>query len=281
MTKRIKHGGQLIQQSMQVVRHNKKLIILPLISSLIILVLMAFIIGPVIRYEKAQILLAKGQTHVVIFAYLILLLFLFVTHQIFFHFNAALTHCTNQYFKNNSVSIKEGLKAANQHFFQLYNWNSYAGTVGIFINLFQSILKKLPFYERVFCDLRWNIATYFVIPVIMLEKTGPVQTVKRSANLVRKTWGTNLRTHFGFLPLLLLARFLSLFPLIIGLIGGSRSSIIIGTAITIIFVIIITMISSATRTILACALHRYAAEGVIAPEFSEQLIKKAFVKREN
>jgi len=242
---------------------------------------MAFIIAPIIRYEKAQIILQKGQAHTILWAYVIVLLFLFITHQIALYLNAALTHCTSQYFKSKPVSLKEGLHAASTHFLQLYNWNSYVGTIGIFFNLFQIILKKLSFYERMFCGLRWNIATYFAIPIIMSDKTGPVQTIKRSATLVRNTWGTNLRTHFGFLPLLLLARFLSLFPLILGAIAGGRRNIIIGTTITIIFIIIITMISSATRTILACALHRYAAEGEIVPEFNEKSIKKAFVKRES
>jgi hypothetical protein len=38
-------------------------------------------------------------------------------------------------------------------------------------------------------------------------------------------------------------------------------------------------VSTISRTILACVLHNYAAEGIIAPEFNEKLIQEAFVER--
>lgn len=281
MTKRIKHGGQLVHQSLRVVKNQKKLIVFPLAASIITLILLAFIVTPITTYEKTQIALHKNQAHVIVWAYVIVLLFLFVTHQVAIHFMAAMTHCVNQHFKGKPVKLSEGIKAANSHFIQLYNWNSYAGTIGIVINLTQRFLRPLSFYQKMFQGLRWIIATYLVIPVIMANKTGPVKSIKRSAELIRKTWGINLRPQFGFLPLLLLARFLTLIPLIIGLIKGGHQNILIGTAITVALVILVTTVSSITRTIIACVLHNYAAEGVIAPEFDEKLIKKAFVERSN
>lgn len=280
MTKRIKHGSQLIHQSMRLVYHHKKLIVLPLISSSIIIIMMAFLYVPLSRYEKIQVALQHATTSTIVWAYVILLLFLFIVHQVAIYFTAALSHCTKQYFKGRAMLIMEGIKAANSHFLQLYNWNSYAGTVGIFLNLFQKALRKMKFYQRIFQGLRWVIATYLVIPVIMTDKSGPVASIKTSAKLIRATWGENLKPNFGFLPLLLPARFLTLIPLIVGLIKGGHQNVLIGAALTITLIILVSTISSTTRTIISCALHTYASEGIVVSEFDEKLIKNAFIERD-
>ncbi|MCB1827264.1 MAG: hypothetical protein KDH94_02480 [Coxiellaceae bacterium] len=278
MTKRIKHGGQLIHQSVRLIRQQKKLILLPLCSSILIILLMAFLYVPLTHYEKKQVL-EHATASTVVWAYVALLLFLFVIHQIAIHFTAALTHCAKQYFKNKPICITEGIKAANSHFIQLYNWNSYAGTIGIFFNIFQKALKNLKFYQRMFQGLSWIIGTHLVIPVIMNDKSGPVNSIKTSSELIRKTWGTNLKANFGFLPLLVLARFLTLIPLIVGAIKGGHLNILVGTGTTVALIVLVSTISAATRSILNCALHIYASEGTVVPAYSEELIRKAFIPK--
>lgn len=279
MKKRVQHASQLIHQSMRVVKQQKKLLLLPLISSVVILLMLTLVITPITHYEKMQLMLHKNQPHIIILAYVIGLLFIFVVHQIALQFSAALTHCINQYFKGNRTLLMGGIKAANAHFIQLYNWNSYAATIGILIHLFYPLLQNLPFYKRLLQGLRWTIATYLVIPVIMANKTGPVKSIKRSAELIGNTWGKNLKTNFRFIPFLLFLRFLMLIPLIVGLLKGGHQNIIIGGILTVTLVIIVTTISSITQTILTCALHLYASEGIIAPGFDETALKSAFIER--
>ncbi len=279
MTQLIKKSNQLIYQSIKIVRHQKKLIIFPLISSIIILLLFSLIITPIITYEKTQIEIYKNQYHIIIWAYILILLFLFIVHQITFYFNAAFIHCVNQYFKKKPVLLMEGIKASNTHFFKLYSWNLYASTVGIMINLFQAMLQGFTFYKQIFQGLSWIIATYLVIPIIMTHKTGPIKSIKHSAKLIRNTWGYNLKTNFGSLPFLLLARFLALLPLIIGLINGNHKNIIIGMAITLLLIVFTTVVNSIANTVLASALYLYASKISIAPDFNELLIKNAFVKK--
>lgn len=280
MTKRIKHGSQLIHQSLRVVRNQKKLIILPLFSSILIILLLSFIITPIIDYEKAQIVLHKSQIYFIVSAYIITALCLFLIHQITIHFNAALIYCVNEYFTGQPISLKKGIKAANKHFIQLYNWNSYSGTIGILIHLSQYFLHGTNFYKKLLQNLAWRIATYLVIPIIMTHQLGPVKSIKLSAQLIQRTWGTELKTNFGFIPLLLLARFITLIPAIIGLIQGTHQSLLIGISASIILIIVVSTISSASITILARVLYNYATEEKVAPEFNEELIKKAFIKQD-
>ena len=44
----------------------------------------------------------------------------------------------------------------------------------------------------------WSIATYFAIPVVVIEGTGPFRAIGRSASTIRKTWGEALVIAVGF-----------------------------------------------------------------------------------
>src|SRR5438309_1955063 len=40
--------------------------------------------------------------------------------------------------------------------------------------------------------LMWNLATFLAVPVLVAEKLGPIATVKRSVQLLKKTWGESI-----------------------------------------------------------------------------------------
>jgi len=280
MTKRIRHGGKLIHQSFGVIRQHKKLFIFPMLATLLSVLLFAAVITFLIRHSGALELAQQDRLHRTLWAYLIAFLFLVPTiiimNQIILYFNSALTHCTQQYFKGKKPSLCAGIRMANHRFFQFLLWNAFASSVGIIIVLFQNQLQKLAFYAKIFQGLRWIQAVYFITPVIVLDKTGPINAIKRSADLMRKTWGTSLRANFGFMVLLFIARLLAFAPLITGIVIGGKTNLIIGSSITVGLSLIISMIHSAARIILCSALHLYSSEELIAPGFKEELIRKAF-----
>jgi hypothetical protein len=38
----------------------------------------------------------------------------------------------------------------------------------------------------------WAVATYFVMPAVVVEGVGPIKAVRRSSALLRRTWGESL-----------------------------------------------------------------------------------------
>jgi hypothetical protein len=287
MAKRIKHAVQLVNQSLTVFYNNKKLMFLPLISNIIIITLMIVVLHPLSRFEQAQIVALHHNTKTIITAYAIVLSFLFIVHQIVFYFNAAIAHCTLAHFNGKPVSIKSGIKAANASFWKFYLWNLFAGTLGILINLFQSKLHQTKFHQKIFLGLRWLIASNLIIPIIVTERIGPVKALKKSAMLIWKAWANetainwqdNLKPNFGFISLLLIGRVVFLIPTIIGAIAGGHRNIMIGLFFSIALLTLISTVSTITRVVLSCALYLFAKDGFVPEEFSEQLLKNAFITK--
>jgi len=276
MTKRIRHTGKLMHQSFSVIRQHKKLFLFPLLSTLIVILVLTAIVTPLTQREQAVELMNKGHLHRVFWFYVILLIFIFIMHQIIFYFNSAMTYCILQYFNEKNPSLKEGFKNANNSFFHFFLWNLFAATTGIFFNLFQRHLRQYRFYKNLFRGLRWSIATYMAIPVILIKNTTPLNTIKCSRDLIQQTWGTQLRANFGFIGIIVLTRIVAIIPLIIALALGGKTNIIIAAFIAVGINLIAGMINSSTRTILCSALYFFAAEKRVAPGFSEKLLKQAF-----
>lgn len=63
-----------------------------------------------------------------------------------------------------------------------------AGAVGeIILSIFRSIL-----------GLAWAAINLFVVPAMVYEGVGPMEAIKTSGNVLKKTWGEAIVKHFGF-----------------------------------------------------------------------------------
>ena len=45
--------------------------------------------------------------------------------------------------------------------------------------------------------LAWSLVTFLVLPVLVIEQLGPIDAVKRSAELFKQTWGENMIANAG------------------------------------------------------------------------------------
>jgi hypothetical protein len=128
----------------------------------------------------------------------------------------------------------------------------------------------------------WAVVTTLVMPVIVLEGLGAVGAIKRSASIIRSTWGEAV---FGSVRIG--ARFAIRFvlPGILLVIGGLALAIAVGGAVIIagaalvvvgVALVLIGMVKAATcRTVFGVALYRWATgEGALGP-FSEADLRGA------
>jgi hypothetical protein len=128
--------------------------------------------------------------------------------------------------------------------------------------------------------LAWNLATYLVVPVLVIEDVGPLEAVRRSANLLKKTWGEQIVGNFsiglifGLLTVLVILLAIPTFIFI-----ASTNSVAIIALAAVLFVLIFVflgLISSTLNGIYVAAVYRYAAEGEASGFFSEEMVRGAF-----
>ena len=126
----------------------------------------------------------------------------------------------------------------------------------------------------------WAIATFFVIPVLAFEGTGPLRSLKRSSAVVKARWGEGATGAATIWIMTFLA------TVVIAIVGGLAGAGLIAIrllpcgvlflAATVAAVIVVSFISGALSQIFRVAVYQYALTGQTPGGFGGQLLQAAF-----
>jgi hypothetical protein len=129
----------------------------------------------------------------------------------------------------------------------------------------------------------WAVVTYLVVPTLAAEGLGPVGAVKRSAQLLRKTWGEALVGQMS----LGIVGFLLILPAVVLCLGGVFASAylesvwpaVIGIGAGVLYGVLASIVTSAVQQVFLAAVYLYAAEGQTPDGFSQELLEGAFRRK--
>ncbi len=178
-------------------------------------------------------------------------------------------------------SIRSGVAFAMQRIQSILFWSLFAGLVGYLI---KTISERLGFIGNIlmrFVGVAWSVASVFVIPIIIRENNqNPIQLLKSSAAMLKKTWGESLIGYVGIGSisiLIALGVVASIFAsLITGALLDSPALLFTGVTLSILFAIVAGLVVSVANDIFRCALYIYASEGVVPEPFDADLMNAAW-----
>ena len=114
----------------------------------------------------------------------------------------------------------------------------------------------------------WSVATYFVVPIIAFEQLGPFKAIKRSATVLRSSWGEAMISNLGIGLIFFLLALIGLIPLILGFVIGGFFAIIAGVLITVVYWLCLAVLTSAVSGVLLTTLYRYGTTGKMSEYYS-------------
>jgi len=270
---RLSNGWTLAINSLKVLKENKQLIIFPVLSGIsLVLIMGSFVLVflGVNGWSDENI-----EDPGTIGNYLYLFLFYLVNYFIVVFFNMGLIHCTRLYFRGEEVSINAGLRFSLSRIGTIFSWSVFAAIVGTILRIIQEESGIIGKIITGIIGIVWNIATFFVIPVIAYEDLGPIAAFKRSSQLMKQKWGESLGATFSFG----LIQFLAMIVLIIPLFFiGNMIHPIGGIALAVMGVFIIATIFSAAQTIFVSAVYHNINDEPVK-HFNQQMIDGLFQKK--
>jgi hypothetical protein len=205
-----------------------------------------------------------------------------VMYFVTFFMNAALVGAAMIRLEGGDPTVGDGFRIALDHVSSILGYALISATVGMILRWFS---ERAGVVGRIVVSLigfTWNVATYLVVPVLVMEKVGPVDAVKRSGSLLKQTWGEQLVGNFGigtvfgwigFLVFLLGGGFVAL-----AIATGSAALIVTAVIITILMIIAVALINTTLKGIYTAAVYQYAATGETAA-FDPAMIKNAFKQK--
>lgn len=277
MFDRISNGFTMARSSWSVLMSDKKLLVFPCISGILTLLILAtFAIPTVMLHQQGKLLNAQGQPHE--WFYPILFAYYVATYAAVIFCNSALVACALLRFDGQPATLGDGLRVAMSRLPQILAWAVVSATVGLILNMIENANDKIGYWIKAILGTAWSLMTYFVVPILVVEKLGPIEAVKKSTSLLRKTWGEALVGKVGLgLFFLLLA-----IPLIALLFAGIfmlQTSVVLGAALLVaagIGLLIYAAITAAMNTIFLTAIYQYAAFHRVPEGFEESSMARAF-----
>lgn len=193
-------------------------------------------------------------------------------------FNVAFLASVKRIINGRKVTFKEGLALAWERRAAVLQWALFSATVGVVINALKGYLDNW-LARRVLglAELVWKLAVFLALPVVAAEGVTPLQALRRSGDVFRKTWGQTFAGGIGIgafqlavwvlvgvVPGILLFYFgmrhpVTDYPLVIGAFGWMPLSLIL-----------IALVGEAMLMVFRMALYVFAVEGVVPEEYKDQ-----------
>ena len=199
---KISNSWAMVKQSFDILRADKKLMLLPILSA-ISCVLVTVVLatgGGVALYPSIKSAMAAHQQYHPDSVVTVVGLFIFylVNYSVIVFFNTALVGAASIRLGGGNPTLGDGLRLAWQRKGAILQWAALAATVGVILKMIEERAGWLGRIVVRLVGLAWTLASYFVVPVLAFENVGPVDAVKRSAQLFRKNWGEEVVGGFSF-----------------------------------------------------------------------------------
>lgn len=265
----------IFKESLAVLRQDTEILIFPVLSGIFTMIAMAgMIYAGVITGFFAR--LGDGsELESNVLGYSGLFLWYFVSWFIVIFFNVAVIHCARMRFEGSDPTVGDGFRASTSHLGRIAAWALVAATVGLVIRIASDRAKFIGKIVASIAGAAWAIATFFIVPVIIFEKKSIKDSIKQSAELVKKTWGESLVSAGGVGLFMMM---LGAAGLILPLAGMfiSVQAAVIGLGIMAFYWLGLMVVSSALTGIFRAGLYLYATEGKLPKGFSPAYVQGAF-----
>jgi hypothetical protein len=278
MFARLANSWELVKASAQVLRKDKELLIFPILSTVgVILVTAGFIVPFIFGGMFDSVFSDELQ----IGSFIVMAFYYVVQYTVIFFANTALVGAATIRLQGGDPTVRDGLQIAAKNFGSILGYALIAATVGVIL---RSISERSKGFGRFIISLlgaAWNVATYLVVPILAVEGIGPIEAIKQSTALLKKTWGEQIVGNMGIGGITFLAIMAVLITggaTIYGVIWLELGviPIVLIAGLVLMALVLVGLVSSTLNSIYTAAVYQYATTGEAGEFFDSQLVQNAF-----
>jgi hypothetical protein len=278
---RFSNSWSLAQASWSVLKADKELIVFPVVSAIAAAIVALLFAVPLWVSGYFDRLDEGGASNVVNYA--VLFAFYLVLYTIINFCNAALVGAALVRLRGGDPTAADGFRLASQRLGPIVGYSLIGATVGVVLQAIRDRSGILGDVVAGLTEIAWGVATYLVVPVLIVEEVGPIEAVKRSASLLKRTWGEQVIGNAGIglvvgLAVVAAAIAGAVLIWIAAAIGGVILAVGVGAVVALGLATMIA-IGAALKGIYTAALYRYATDGTTGAFFDESLVRNAFVPK--
>ncbi|TKR29368.1 hypothetical protein FCE95_14545 [Luteimonas gilva] len=277
MFEKFSRSWELVKASASVLRSDKELMLFPLISGVATLVVLATFLVPMFAlriFEGGNVGIGGA-----IFGFL----FYFCQYSVIIFFNCALVGAAMIRLDGGDPTLADGFAAARARIPSILGYAAIAATVGVILQALKS--RDNNFLVRLIgsgLGAAWTLATFLVVPVLVSRNVGPIDALKQSVSLLKRTWGENAIGNVG------IGAAFGLITFVVILVGfglafaAAQVSVGLAVAVAAVFligVLLLGVYQAALSGIYSAALYRYAVSHETPAAFQGLQLEQAFAPK--
>ncbi len=285
MDRRAERGLELLREIWALLREDKQLLLFPILSFAACAVVLASFLLPVAFHpdalgQAASVLGGHAAHRPDRLVYLALFAMYLASYSIAVFFNVGLVSCALIRFRGGRPTLRDGLGAAWASLPQILAWALVAATVGVVLRTVEERVRLVGRIVIGLVGLAWSVVTLLVVPILAAEHLGPFAAARRSAELLRRSWGESLTGQISLGAIGFVLGLPGVALLVAGLYTGvvAHDTLLAGLALGAggLYLTALSILTSTLREILVTAAYLYAAEGTVPRGFSDHLLRDAF-----
>lgn len=255
---RLATSWQLTKDSWKVVKQDKELLWMPVLSFIASAIALAMVAG--LFFVATPDLFTEGGEWSPVNTVLVGLMYLVLAF-IGVYFHAATVGAAHERLEGGDPTVGSGLRAANKHLGKLFLWSIMVATVNIILQAIRERGGALGQIAASIAGTAWNLATYFVVPSLLFTDDGVGGSLRNSGSLFKQRWGETVVGHIGIgmaMGLITVLWVVVGVVLTIGLGTLGVPGLIVGAVLTVTGVILLALVGTVLSAVFKTALYRYA-----------------------
>lgn len=279
MGSRIGNSWGLIKASAAVLRKDRELMVFPIVSMVASIILMAAFALPLFLTGAFE---AIGDGNKVL-GYIVGFLFYVCQYTIIFFCNTALVGAAMIRLRGGDPNVNDGFRIARERAGTILGYALIAATVGMVLNMIAERVGIIGKFIVSLIGFAWNVATFLVVPVLVVENVGPTDAIKRSGQLLKQTWGEQVIGNAGMglaFGLIMFGVAMLGVVLVVGALAVGSIVLVVGAIIAAVLAMVaVGLVASALTGIYTAAVYNYATTGHGGGAFSQDQVQQAFLPK--
>ncbi len=280
MFTRLSNSWQLVKASWAVLQADKELVIFPIVSGIATIIVLITFAVPMFLTGLFDALVADQFGPARVASYAMIFLFYLAQYFVILFANTALVGAAMIRLDGGDPTVGDGFRIAWQHVGAIFGYAMISATVGLILR-WLSERGALGRIASSLFGLAWNLATFLVIPVLVVENVGPVEGIKRSGRMLKDTWGEQIAGNLsiGFIFFLLIMLTIIAGVLATFAVASLTESVLLVVLSIILFAalfVALILLNATLNGIYSAAVYRFAAGKDTDVFFSQDLVKSAF-----
>ncbi len=276
MFTRMRNGWALGMASLQLLSENKKLVVFPLLSSIAALLVVASFVAPIVGTTTGRTIFLTEDPNAQAGQMVVMFLLYFCCYFVMLFFNAALVGVTMMHLDGRPYKLSDGLRIAWDRLSLILMWAVIAASIGFALKMVEQRSALVGKIIALVLGSAWTAMTYFVVPVLIVERAPAHKAIGRSFALVRQTWGEGLVANWANGIFVGLGVVVGLVVMFAAMATGDPVISGLGLVLGMSWMGLMVLVSMTLDSITNAVLYVYARTGQSPDGFDNQLLEMAF-----